>query len=122
MGKFINPFTDIGFKIIFGQEFSKPRLLDFLNALLVGERIITDLRFLDKQMPAIYDGDRSPIYDILCETASGEKIIVEMQNREHPNFKERMLYSSLQGMTADCVLTWDLPTCRRTSCSPTRCA
>lgn len=98
MGKFINPFTDIGFKIIFGQEFSKPRLLDFLNALLVGERIITDLRFLDKQMPAIYDGDRSPIYDILCETASGEKIIVEMQNREHPNFKERMLYYSAEAI------------------------
>jgi len=28
MGKFINPFTDVGFKIIFGQEFSKPQLLD----------------------------------------------------------------------------------------------
>ena len=40
----------------------------------------------------MFDGDRSPIYDILCETDSGEKIIVEMQNREHPNFKERMLY------------------------------
>lgn len=92
MGKFINPFTDVGFKIIFGQEFSKPRLLDFLNALLEGERVITDLSFLDKEQPAIYDGDRSPIYDILCETESGEKIIVEMQNREHPNFKERMLY------------------------------
>jgi hypothetical protein len=47
MGKFINPFTDIGFKIIFGQEFSKPRLIDFLNALLYGERTITDLKFLD---------------------------------------------------------------------------
>ena len=92
MSKFINPFTDVGFKIIFGQEFSKPRLLDFLNALLVGERTITDLKFLDKEQPAIYDGDRSPIYGILCETDSGEKIIVEMQNREHPNFKERMLY------------------------------
>ena len=92
MAKFINPFTDVGFKIIFGQEFSKPRLLDFLNALLVGERVISDLKFLDKEQPAIYDGDRSPIYDILCETDSGEKIIVEMQNREHPNFKERMLY------------------------------
>lgn len=34
MAKFINPFTDVGFKIIFGEEFSKPRLLDFLNALL----------------------------------------------------------------------------------------
>ena len=92
MGKFINPFTDIGFKIIFGQEFSKPRLLDFLNTLLEGERVITDLKFLDKEQPAFYEGDRSPIYDILCETVSGEKIIVEMQNREHPNFKERMLY------------------------------
>lgn len=49
MGKFINPFTDVGFKIIFGQEFSKPRLIDFLNALLVGERCITDLSFLDKE-------------------------------------------------------------------------
>ena len=92
MAKFINPFTDVGFKIIFGQEFSKPRLLDFLNALLEGERVISDLKFLDKEQPAIYDGDCSPIYDILCETDSGEKIIVEMQNREHPNFKERMLY------------------------------
>ena len=27
MGKFINPFTDVGFKIIFGQEFSKLRLI-----------------------------------------------------------------------------------------------
>jgi len=40
----------------------------------------------------MFDGDRSPIYDILCETDDKEKIIVEMQNREHPNFKERMLY------------------------------
>ena len=92
MGKFINPFTDVGFKIIFGEEFSKPRLLDFLNALFDGERVITNLSFLDKEQKAMFDGDRSPIYDILCETDSGEKIIVEMQNREHPNFKERMLY------------------------------
>ena len=92
MGKFINPFTDVGFKIIFGQEFSKPRLLDFLNALFDGERVINNLSFLDKEQKAMFDGDRSPIYDILCETDSGEKIIVEMQNREHPNFKERMLY------------------------------
>ena len=35
MGKFINPFTDVGFKIIFGEEFSKPSLLDFLNTLFI---------------------------------------------------------------------------------------
>jgi predicted transposase/invertase (TIGR01784 family) len=98
MGKFINPFTDVGFKIIFGQKFSKPRLLDFLNALLDGEKVITDISFLDKEQPAIYEGDRSPIYDILCETDKGEKIIVEMQNREHPNFKERMLYYAAEAI------------------------
>lgn len=92
MGKFINPFTDVGFKIIFGEEFSKPRLLDFLNALFDGERVITNLSFLNKEQEALFDGDRSPIYDILCESDNGEKIIVEMQNREHANFKERMLY------------------------------
>ena len=33
MAKYINPFTDVGFKRIFGQELSKPLLLDFLNSL-----------------------------------------------------------------------------------------
>ena len=32
--KYVNPFTDFGFKKIFGEEASKPMLLDFLNALL----------------------------------------------------------------------------------------
>ena len=92
MGKFINPFTDMGFKRIFGQEFSKPLLLDFLNNLLKGERHIVDLRFLDKEQPAEYVGDRSLIYDIYCETDNGDKFIVEMQNRDQPYFKNRSIY------------------------------
>ena len=51
MAKFINPFTDIGFKRIFGQEISKPVLIAFLNALLDGERKIVDLQYLDKEQP-----------------------------------------------------------------------
>lgn len=92
MGKFINPFTDIGFKRIFGQEMSKPLLLDFLNNLLKGEKTITNIKFLDKEQPAEYSGDRSLIYDIFCETDKGERIIVEMQNKEQPNFADRCLY------------------------------
>ena len=42
MANYINPFTDIGFKRIFGQEFSKPLLIDFLNNLLIGEKRIVD--------------------------------------------------------------------------------
>ena len=32
--KYIDPFTDFGFKKIFGEESSKPLLIDFLNNLL----------------------------------------------------------------------------------------
>ena len=92
MGKFINPFTDIGFKRIFGQEMSKPLLLDFLNNLLKGEKRIVNIKFLDKEQPAEYSGDRSLIYDIFCRTDNGERIIVEMQNKEQPNFADRCLY------------------------------
>ena len=92
MAKFINPFSDIGFKRIFGQEFSKPLLMSFLNSLLVGEKTIVDITFLDKEQPAIYDEDRSLIYDISCKTTDDEHIIVEMQNREQPYFKKRSVY------------------------------
>lgn len=92
MGKFINPFTDVGFKKIFGQEFSKPLLLDFLNNLLKDEKHIKNIIFLDKEQPAEYKDDRSLIYDIFCETDNGERIIVEMQNKEQPYFADRCLY------------------------------
>ena len=92
MGKFLNPFSDVGFKRIFGQEMSKPLLLDFLNNLLEGERHITDLRFLDKEQLPVSSDDRSLIYDIYCETDTGENIIVEMQNRPQASFKQRTIY------------------------------
>lgn len=92
MAHFINPFTDIGFKKIFGQEVSKDLLIDFLNDLLKDEKNICDIRFLDKELLPEFMGDRGVIYDIHCITESGEQFIVEMQNRQQVNFRERALY------------------------------
>ena len=92
MGRFINPFTDYGFKKIFGQEISKDLLIDFLNDLLKGERVITDLTFLNNEQLPQYDEGRGIIYDIYCSTDTGEKIIVEMQNKSQLHFKERALF------------------------------
>ena len=47
--KFINPFTDFGFKKIFGEEASKPLLLDFLNSLLPESDKIVDLTFKNNE-------------------------------------------------------------------------
>jgi predicted transposase/invertase (TIGR01784 family) len=43
--KYINPFTDYGFKKIFGEEASKPLLIDFLNALLHQPSKIKNISF-----------------------------------------------------------------------------
>ena len=92
MGRFINPFTDVGFKRIFGQEIHKDLLIDFLNSLFAGEKHIEDITFLDKEMLGLTVEDRNSIYDIYCTGSDGEHFIVEMQNRGHDNFRSRALF------------------------------
>ena len=92
MTHFVNPFTDIGFKIIFGQPASKELLITLLNELLAGEHHIEDLTFIDKEDNSDNVNDRGIIFDLYCLTSGGEYIIVEMQNRWHSNFLDRTLY------------------------------
>ncbi len=89
---FVNPFTDIGFKIIFGQPASKDLLITLLNELLAGEHQIENLIFLDKENRSDNMDDAGIIYDLYCLTTTGEYIIVEMQNRMHSNFLDRTLF------------------------------
>lgn len=66
MGRFINPFTDFGFKFLFGREVEKELLIDFLNDLLVGEHIITDIQFLNnEQQPEVKNRARYYLRHIL---------------------------------------------------------
>jgi len=92
--KYINPFTDFGFKKIFGEEASKPLLLDFLNALLPQKNKIIDLTFKNTEQLGQTEPDRKAIYDIYCENESGEKFIVELQKAKQNYFKERTIYYS----------------------------
>ncbi len=89
--KYVNPFTDFGFKKLFGEEASKPILLDFLNCLLP-ECEIVDLTFKDKSKLGKTDDDRKSVYDIYCETLSGEKIIIELQKAKQNYFKDRAVF------------------------------
>lgn len=91
--KYVNPFTDFGFKKIFGEEASKPLLIDFLTNLLP-EINIVDLTFKDKDKLGQTEDDRKAIYDIYCENNIGEKIIVELQKAKQNYFKDRTVYYS----------------------------
>ena len=92
--KYINPYTDFGFKKIFGEEASKPLLIDFLNALLPERNKIIDLTFKNTEQLGLTDLDRKAIYDIYCENDKGEKFIVELQKAKQNYFKERTIYYS----------------------------
>ncbi len=94
IAKYINPFTDFGFKKIFGEEASKPLLIDFLNALLPQTTQIVDLTFKNTEQLGQTHLDRKAIYDIYCENERGEKFIVELQKAKQDYFKERTIYYS----------------------------
>jgi predicted transposase/invertase (TIGR01784 family) len=51
-----------------------------------------DVTYQDKEQIPDVEQSRSLIYDIYCTSDTGEKFIVEMQNRSHPNFTDRMVY------------------------------
>ncbi|MEN9302092.1 MAG: hypothetical protein RL264_521 [Bacteroidota bacterium] len=92
--KYLNPFTDFGFKKIFGEETSKPLIIDFLNALLPDNDKIVDLNFKNNEHLGQTDFDRKAIYDIFCENEKGEKFIVELQKAKQNFFKDRTIFYS----------------------------
>ncbi len=94
IGKYINPFTDFGFKRLFGTEANKDLLIDFLNELLADEEQIADLTYLNTERLSRRPEDRKAVYDLYCENRQGEKFIVELQNAPQFYFKDRSLYYS----------------------------
>ena len=92
--RYLNPFTDFGFKKIFGEEASKVLLMDFLNSLLPDYDQIKSLSFKNTEKLGILERDRKAIYDIYCENEKGEKFIVELQKAKQNFFKERTIFYS----------------------------
>jgi predicted transposase/invertase (TIGR01784 family) len=92
MNKYINPYTDFGFKKLFGEEGNKDLLIDFLNQLLPSHHQIADLYFRNPESLADLSAERKAIFDIHCEALSGEKFIVEMQKAKVKYFKDRSLF------------------------------
>jgi len=93
--RYIDPFTDFGFKKLFGEECNKDLLLDFLNELLHKEEgKIVSISYLKNEMPGISEEARKAVFDIHCENGKGEKFIVEIQKTKQAFFKDRTLYYS----------------------------
>ena len=90
--RYINPYTDFGFKMLFGTEMNKELLISFINSLLSGKEVIRDLTYLNTEHLGTSEADRRAVFDVYCENEGGEKILIEMQRGEQQFFKDRSLY------------------------------
>ena len=102
MAKFIDPFTDTGFKIIFGKEHcSEEILLEFLKILFAKDPVlsrITSVKYLPSERVREWDEGKSIVYDIHCETSSGHRFVLEMQLNEQEYFLKRAFYYSCRAV------------------------
>lgn len=92
--RYINPYTDFGFKKLFGTPLNKELLISFLNSLFEGKEVISDLTYLNGENLGNSYGDRRAIFDVYCENEKGETFIVEMQKAEQQFFKDRSVFYS----------------------------
>lgn len=90
--KYINLFTDFGFKKVFGEEASKQHLISFLNTLLPEKHQIQDLHFTANEKQGSNQLDRKAIFDLSCVSSNGEHFIVELQKARQNFFKDRSVF------------------------------
>ena len=90
----MNPYTDFGFKLLFGTPVNKDLLIGFLNALFRGEQEITDVIYLNAEQLGRAEWDRKAVFDVYCENVKGERFIVEMQKAKQKYFKDRSVFYS----------------------------
>lgn len=89
--KFIHCLTDFGFKKIFGEEFSKDLLIDFLNEIIKDEKI-KDLTYLNNEQLGKTKDERKAVFDLYCENEKGDKFLVELQKVRQDFFVDRTIF------------------------------
>ena len=93
--EYISLVTDFGFTRIFGTAPNKDLLINFLNSLFDGRKVIRDLKYSNSEhVGAVLYAERKAVFDVYCESEDGEKFIVEMQNASQRFFKERSVFNS----------------------------
>lgn len=92
VGRYMDLKTDFSFKHIFRSEPHKDILIQFLNDLLEGQRVVQDIEFRSvEEIGDTVDG-RGVTYDLRCRGENGEEFLVELQRATQAYFKDRILF------------------------------
>lgn len=96
--RYISPFTDFGFKRLFGTETNKDILIHFLNSVIEDESPIVDLTYLNTEKLGMRPSERRAVFDLYCRLSNGSHIIVEMQRGSQEYFIDRTIFYSARAI------------------------
>lgn len=91
-GRVIDPLVDWSFKYLLGTEESKHNLIGILNLLLMPQDEIVDVAFMNNESLPASPEHKGCVFDIICEDQKGDKYLVEMQNQQVGNIRERIIF------------------------------
>ena len=89
----INPFTDWGFKHVFGREENKELLMGFLKLLLKPDIPIRDIQYLNTELTPDDPELRRCLIDVLCIDAEVDDHVRVTQKALDGNIKSRLVKS-----------------------------
>lgn len=99
-GVFMDPFTDYGFKKLFGEESSKAYLIDFLNSVFVDFiPNISELNYHKNEQLGNKQIDGNAVFDLYCKSTDGTRFIIELQKAKQDYFRQRSLFYSTFAIT-----------------------
>ncbi len=112
--RYINPRTDFAFKLLFGKEPNKDLLIDFLNGIFRGRKVVTDLVYINPETKGPLKAYRRTAFDLYCTDQQGGRFIVEMQQVRQEFFKDRIVFYSAnliqeQGISVNADWNYELP-------------
>ena len=89
-GKYINPYTDFGFKKLFGTPLNKDLLISFLNSLFEGKEVVSDLTYLNGENLGNGYSSKTGVYSTLLSLyrikgrkafgISGSKVSIRLES------------------------------------------
>ena len=94
LGKYVDMCTDFGMKLYFGPDGGKPNLINFLNGLFEGEKVILDLEYRPTERNGVQENNRKVIFDLYCTSDDDSHFIIEMQQLSQDFIRDRMVYYS----------------------------
>ena len=93
---FLDVKTDYAFKKVFASVDSKPRLIEFLNAIVYKDSKvkIKDLTIVDPYNIPMLKGMKDTFVDVKAVLENDTTVIIEMQVLNHNGFEKRILYNA----------------------------